>query len=63
MSGYTSSYGNNRKQRIKIDRREHRTVILPDFQGLGFGSRVSDGMAELLALHNKRYQSKTAHPR
>ena len=49
---------------IKNARREHRTVILPDFQGFGIGVRLSD----LIAKHHVedlgyRYFSKTAHPR
>ena len=43
--------------------REHRTVILPDFQGLGLGPKVSDMVAQLHIDEGKRYFSKTAHPR
>lgn len=43
--------------------REHRTVILPDFQGLGIGPRISDAVAELHLSERKRYFSRTAHPR
>lgn len=43
--------------------REHRTVILPDFQGLGIGPRISDAVAELHLGEGKRYFSRTAHPR
>jgi len=43
--------------------REHRTVILPDFQGLGIGPRVSDAVAGVHKREGKRYYSKTAHPR
>ena len=44
--------------------REHRTVILPLCQGLGFVSRVFDACAKYLAQHpiSFRLQSKTAHP-
>jgi hypothetical protein len=49
---------------IKNARREHRTVILPDFQGLGIGVRLSDAIADLnVRVMGKRYYSKTAHPR
>lgn len=45
-------------------RREHRTVVLPDFQGLGIGVRLSD---EIARHHVEdlgyRYYSRTAHPR
>jgi energy-coupling factor transporter ATP-binding protein EcfA2 len=42
--------------------RGHRTVVLPEFQGLGIGSAFSDAIAEI--YHNKGllYYSKTAHP-
>lgn len=43
--------------------REHRTVVLPDFQGLGIGPRISDAIAELHVIEGKRYFSRTAHPR
>ena len=43
--------------------REHRTVVLPDYQGLGLGVRISDATAELFVLQSCRYFSKTAHPR
>jgi len=43
--------------------REHRTVVLPDFQGLGIGPRISDAVAELHRRESKRYFSRTAHPR
>lgn len=43
--------------------REHRTVVLPDYQGLGIGVKMSDAVAELFLKNGKRYFSKTAHPR
>lgn len=43
--------------------REHRTVVLPDYQGLGIGVRISDAVALLFVKQGKRYFSKTAHPR
>ena len=43
--------------------RGHRTVILPDFQGMGIGVRLSDSVGEILLAEGKRYFSKTAHPR
>ena len=50
-------------ENLRFQYREHRTVILPEYQGLGFGSRIADCIAEYLALHGYRLQSKTAHPR
>lgn len=48
---------------FKNARREHRTVVIPDYQGMGIGVRLSD----LVAMHFKsmgcRYFSKTSHPR
>lgn len=43
--------------------REHRTVVLPDFQGLGIGVRLSDCVAQIHIDEGRRYYSKTAHPR
>ena len=43
--------------------REHRTVIFPKFQGMGFGVRLSDALGEILLAKGKRYFSRTAHPR
>lgn len=43
--------------------REHRTVVLPDYQGLGLGVRLSDAIAKMVVLSKGRYFSKTAHPR
>ena len=41
----------------------HRTVILPDFQGLGIGVRLSDAIGEIHIYNGMRYFSKTAHER
>lgn len=43
--------------------REHRTVVLPDYQGLGFGTRISDAVARMFISRGCRYFSKTSHPR
>lgn len=43
--------------------REHRTVVLPDFQGLGIGVAASDAVAQMFVSDGCRYFSKTAHPR
>jgi len=43
--------------------RESRTVTLPDFQGLGIGSRLSDAVGELLIRQGSTWKSKTAHPK
>lgn len=41
--------------------RASRTVILPDFQGLGIGVRFSDALGQLHLDQGYRYFSKTAH--
>jgi GNAT superfamily N-acetyltransferase len=43
--------------------REHRTVILPDYQGMGIGTLLSDTIAQIHVDEGKRYYSRTAHPR
>ena len=42
--------------------RGHRTVILPEFQGMGLGTAFSDAIAEMYVSKGMRYFSKTAHP-
>jgi GNAT superfamily N-acetyltransferase len=43
--------------------RGHRTVILPDYQGLGIGVRFSDSIAQIHLDQGHRYFSRTSHPR
>lgn len=43
--------------------RGHRTVILPDYQGMGLGVRFSDAVAQIHIDEGHRYFSRTAHPR
>jgi energy-coupling factor transporter ATP-binding protein EcfA2 len=43
-------------------RREHRTVTLPDYQGIGIGNRLSDFAAALWAGLGCRAVSTTTHP-
>jgi hypothetical protein len=43
-------------------RREHRTVTLPDFQGVGIGNALSDTIAALWAGLGYRAVSTTTHP-
>jgi ABC-type lipoprotein export system ATPase subunit/GNAT superfamily N-acetyltransferase len=42
--------------------RGHRTVILPEFQGMGIGTAFSDAVAQIYVSRGLRYFSKTAHP-
>lgn len=48
--------------RIKHDMREHRTVVLPDFQGIGVGNRVSELVASMFTGAGGRAYSTTSHP-
>jgi GNAT superfamily N-acetyltransferase len=48
---------------VKNAYREHRTVVLPDFQGMGIGVRLSDAIAKIHKHQGFRYFSKTTHPR
>ncbi|KAL3915778.1 MAG: hypothetical protein SGPRY_007086 [Prymnesium sp.] len=41
--------------------REHRLVVLPEFQGLGIGSRLSDATGARFLRKGRRYSSRTAH--
>jgi GNAT superfamily N-acetyltransferase len=43
--------------------RGHRTVLLPDFQGMGIGVRFSDSIGEIHLEEGHRYFSRTSHPR
>jgi ABC-type lipoprotein export system ATPase subunit len=42
--------------------REHRTVCLPDYQGVGIGNAVSDRCAAMVKAVGKRPISATSHP-
>lgn len=44
-------------------KRGHRTVVLPDFQGRGIGSAISEVLADTMLRQGFRYFVKTAHPR
>lgn len=42
--------------------REHRTVCLPDFQGIGLGNAMSELIAAAFNATAKEYRSTTSHP-
>ena len=42
--------------------RASRTVVLPDYQGLGIGSMISDYMGSLVRGGGGRFYSRTTHP-
>lgn len=48
--------------KAKNIKREHRTVCLPDFQGVGMGNVMSDTIASLYKALGYRYMSQTSHP-
>lgn len=43
--------------------REHRTVVLPDYQGFGVGLRLVEWTAEWHRQQGRRFYSRTTHPR
>ncbi len=43
--------------------RGHRLVVLPDYQGMGIGTRLSDTVAQIHIGEGKRFFSRTAHYR
>lgn len=43
-------------------KREHRTVCLPDYQGVGIGNAMSNYIASIVRGLGCRYQSITSHP-
>lgn len=48
--------------RRRGDMREHRTVVLPDFQGIGIGNRLSEFCASIFRGIGGRGFSTTSHP-
>jgi hypothetical protein len=47
---------------VKKGWRESRTVVLPDFQGLSIGVKLSDYIGSVFKANECRFFSKTAHP-
>ena len=41
--------------------REHRLVVLSDYQGMGIGNAMSECVGEILLSEGKRFFSKTAN--
>jgi len=48
--------------RAKNIKREHRTVVLPDFQGVGIGVKFSEYVAQLCIDDGYRFISTTSNP-
>lgn len=49
--------------RLKNTWRGHRTVILPDFQGIGLASILTDYVGDLLMSEGKSYITLTSNPK
>lgn len=47
---------------VKNAWRGHRTVVLPEFQGMGIGSKISETVASFVLEQGGRFFSKTSHP-
>jgi hypothetical protein len=47
---------------VRNAKREHRTVVLPDYQGVGIGNRVSETVAQMVIEQKMRFISTTSHP-
>lgn len=48
---------------IKYAYRQHRLVILPDYQGLGFGTKINDFLAKYFVSNGYKYFIRTTHLR
>lgn len=46
----------------RLIKREHRTVVLPDFQGVGIGNRLSEWLGSFLKARGWRFRSVSSHP-
>lgn len=47
---------------VRNFKKEHRVVVLPDFQGVGIGNRLSEWMAEHYVAEGNRYISISSNP-
>jgi len=57
FTSYLHQPGINKRQK-----REHRTVVLPDYQGVGIGNAVSAWLGAHLTAQGWRFISTTGHP-
>lgn len=48
---------------LKNAYREHRLVVLSDFQGMGIGTSLSECIGRILISEGKRFYSKTVNPK
>lgn len=54
--GYYSGYN------LKLSFRESRIVVLPDYQGMGIGSKISEFVAGIVKNNDFNYYTKTTNP-
>jgi GNAT superfamily N-acetyltransferase len=47
---------------VKDAWRGHRTIVLPEFQGMGIGNALSEAIANHIIKNGARFFSKTSHP-
>lgn len=57
-----TSYIHFMHPRVKNAKRGHRTVVLPDFQGVGIGNALSEWLGAHLRARGFRFISTTSHP-
>mmetsp|Transcript_67218 Transcript_67218/g.161058 ORF Transcript_67218/g.161058 Transcript_67218/m.161058 type:complete len:1001 (-) Transcript_67218:35-3037(-) len=43
--------------------REHRTVVLPEYQGMGFGPQLCDAVAQIFFERGHDFESQSVHPK
>ena len=48
--------------RVKNIKKEHRVVVLPDFQGIGIGSAFTDEVARMFHENGCKYTCVTSNP-
>jgi GNAT superfamily N-acetyltransferase len=48
--------------KVKNHWREHRTVVFPDFQGIGLGHQLSNSVGDLLKSEGKTFISTSSNP-
>jgi GNAT superfamily N-acetyltransferase len=48
--------------KVRNFKREHRTVVLPDYQGVGIGNALSEAVAQHYVNQGFRFISTTSHP-
>ena len=61
-SGYPTSWAHDGEETGRKLFREHRTVVLPDAQGMGFGPLLCDAAAAVMLRCGHDFTSQTIHP-